>query len=350
MNTNNEDWSQLSDEELANHEAEAFIEDEEPEGEVDEQEEDLQEQESKEESEDEERESEEESDNESDEDDSEQEDGTDNTEASDEPIDYEAAYKKLTAPFKANGRDTKVDSVEEAIQLMQMGVGYHKNMRDMKEHKKVVKLLERNQLLDSDKLRYLIDLNNKNPQAIAKLMADGSIDPMDIDTEIANDYKPSQNNVSDEEIYFEEVVNSLKEDPAFNQVATLVLEQWDNDSRNVILQNPDLMRPLTAQMGSGVYSTIMEQVEKQRMLGNLQGVTDLEAYKQIGDQLAKAGRLETKPQGKIVTPKRKTNDNTTRRKAASPSSRTPSSATTPSEITELAKMDDEAFLKFLQNQ
>ena len=40
----------------------------------------------------------------------------------------EQLLAKLFAPFKANGKDIKVDSVEEAIALMQMGANYSKKM------------------------------------------------------------------------------------------------------------------------------------------------------------------------------------------------------------------------------
>ena len=88
-------------------------------------------------------------------------------ESSDVPVvDYKAEYEKLLAPFKANGTDMQAQSVEDAIQLMQMGAGFHKKIAALKPAMKQVKLLEKHGLLDEDKLNYLIDLANKKPEAI----------------------------------------------------------------------------------------------------------------------------------------------------------------------------------------
>ena len=67
-------------------------------------------------------------------------------------LDYKAVYSRIMAPFKANGRDIEVKSVDEAITLMQMGANYNKKMAALKPNMKVLKLLERNQLLDEERL------------------------------------------------------------------------------------------------------------------------------------------------------------------------------------------------------
>ena len=48
----------------------------------------------------------------------------DTGEADESPINYKQEYENLLATFKANGKDMKVDSVEDARRLMQMGANY----------------------------------------------------------------------------------------------------------------------------------------------------------------------------------------------------------------------------------
>src|SRR5690606_29540484 len=71
-------------------------------------------------------------------------------------VDYEAEYKRLLTPFKANGREIQVKSVDDAIQLMQMGANYNKKMAALKPNLKLMKMLQNNNLLTEDKLSFFI--------------------------------------------------------------------------------------------------------------------------------------------------------------------------------------------------
>ena len=111
-------------------------------------------------------EDEEESEDDEDEDDSEEEDEEDedeDDELSDEPakesesddIDYQTEFKKLIgSPIKANGMEITVDSVDDAIRLMQMGMGYSRKMEELKPARQVIAMLENNGLMDTEKLNF----------------------------------------------------------------------------------------------------------------------------------------------------------------------------------------------------
>ena len=96
-------------------------------------------------------------------------------------IDYEAAYKRIMAPFKASKRMMQVDNIDDAISLMQKGADYHNKMKTLSPNLKIVSTLEKERLLDQSKLNNLIDLSKKDPKAIAQLLKDSGIDPLDID-------------------------------------------------------------------------------------------------------------------------------------------------------------------------
>lgn len=211
------------------------------------------------------------------------------TEQTEQELDYKGELAKLLAPFTANGKEMKVDNVDEAIQLMQMGAGYNKKMAKLKPHLKTLKLLEKNDLLSEDKLGFLIDLSRKKPEAIAKLMQDGGIDPMDMNTELANEYKPETYTVDDRELALDETLENLRDTPTFTKVLSLVSNKWDGASKQVVAENPTLLEVLNDHMANGVYDVISKEMEKQQLLGRYKGMSDIQVYKAIGDSIEARG-------------------------------------------------------------
>jgi hypothetical protein len=101
----------------------------------------------------------------------------------DKKVDLEDFYAQVMKPFKANGRTIELKTPEEVIRLMQMGAGFGRKIQDLQPHLKTVRMLEKNDLLDPERLSFLIDINNKNPEAIKKLIKDSGIDPLDFNNE-----------------------------------------------------------------------------------------------------------------------------------------------------------------------
>lgn len=275
-----------------------------------------------------------------------------NTPKTEEP-DYKAAYDALfTNPIKANGKDIKISSVEDAKRLIQMGANYNKQMANLKPMRKVMKSLEAVGLMDQEKIDYLIDLHLKKPEAIAKLVADSKIDPLDLSTDKASNYKPTSYAVSDKQFALDETFDDLQSSPGYVPTLELVSQKWDAASRQKIADQPQLFRYLTGHMESGVGELVLQEIDRQEMLGSLSGLTSLEKYKTVGDQLHTAGAFEhlaTKPvvvkpqagtviQPKVVTPK--VNDKlNSQRRAAAPSRSTP--AKDISKVNPLSMSDEE---------
>jgi len=208
-------------------------------------------------------------------------------------FDYKIAYEKVMATFKANGTDLTPKSPEDAQRLMQMGANYHKKMTGMKPHLKLLKTLENNGLLDASKLDYLIDLQNKNPAAIAKLLKDSNIDPMDVSVSEDNSYQPTPNYVSDSSIELDEVLEELQALPHYSETLNIVSKVWDETSRKAVAQEPGIMRIINKHFTAGVYDKVMSAVNYERSLGKLQGVSDLDAYKAMGNSMEKQGAFNT---------------------------------------------------------
>lgn len=252
------------------------------------------------------------------------------SEGAEKPIDYEAAYKQLTAPFKANGREIQVASVEDAVALMQMGANYNKKMAALKPNLKLMKLLENNGLLSEEKLSFLIDLEKKNPDAISKLVKDSGVDPLDLDASKAGDYKPSRHTVDDRELELDAVLDEIQGTEGYTRTLDVVSNQWDGPSKNVIANSPQVLRIINSHVQSGIFDLIVKEVESEKMFGRLSGLSDIEAYRQVGDAIqARGGFDHLAPQGQriqpkpvVVAPKPKMGDEGKRREkklAASPS-------------------------------
>ena len=210
-------------------------------------------------------------------------------ESSSTGIDYKAAYEQLTKPFKANGRDIQVTSVDDAVALMQMGANYNKKMAALKPNLKLMKLLESNGLMSEEKIGFLIDLQNKNPAAINRLIQDSGIDPMELDASKAEGYTPTVKTVDDRELELDQVLDDLKSSDTYTRTLQVVSKEWDGASKQVIADSPQLLKVINSHMESGIYDLISNQVENERMFGRLSGLSAIEAYRQIGDAIQARG-------------------------------------------------------------
>jgi hypothetical protein len=254
-------------------------------------------------------------------DDVQDEEAPETTEETPVEIDYKKVYEEVFKPFKANGKDMAVDSVEDVRQLMQMGANYNKKMAGLKPNLKLIKMLENNGLLDEEKISYLIDLNKHNPDAVKKLIKESGLDPLDVDINQEVSYKANTYNVNDKELELDTVLSEIKETASFNTTIDIIGNKWDDGSKRVLLENPNVIKIINSHVESGVYQTITNEVEKLRILGKLEGLNDIDAYKAVGDALY-APKVKTSLDNTINTPTSKaTNKEDSRlvekRKAAS---------------------------------
>lgn len=210
------------------------------------------------------------------------------------PINYEEAYKKIMQPFKANGREITLQNPEEAIRMMQMGANYTKKMQQLQPALRVITMLSNNQLMDEGKVSYFIDLMKGDQNAIQKLLADSKFDAMEQDSAKADSYVPGNHQVSDQELQFNQILDEAAASEHGAELISEMSRQWDKDSKMALYQEPALIRVLTEQKANGLYATITNEMHRQQVLGHLQGVPFLQAYKMVGDHLHAAGLLKPK--------------------------------------------------------
>jgi len=205
-------------------------------------------------------------------------------------VDFEAAYKRIMAPFKASKRMMQVNNIDDAIALMQKGADYHTKMKTLSPNLKIVNMLEKEGLLNQGKLNNLIDISKKDPKAILQLIKDSGIDPLDIDTSEEVNYKPGNYAVTDKEFQLNQVLDDIKQTPSFDKTIRIVGKEWDSESKEVISSNPEIIAVINEHVFNGVYDKVQAVVDTERALGRLQ-VSDIEAYRQVADMLAQRGEI-----------------------------------------------------------
>jgi hypothetical protein len=207
-------------------------------------------------------------------------------------FDYESAYKKVSEPFKANGVDMQIKDPEDIIRLMQMGANYQKKMAQLKPNLKLIKMLEKNELLNEAKLHNLIDLSKKNPKAIAKLIEESDIDPLDIDKDVPTDYQPTDYSVTDKEYNLDQILDEIKDTDTFNKTINVLTKEWDTESKTTISDNPEIISIVNTHMSNGVFDQVNAVLQQEKTLGKLAGIPDVEAYRQIAENMHKNGLLK----------------------------------------------------------
>lgn len=270
---------------------------------------------------------------------------------------YKSLYEKVMAPFKASGKTIQLKDPEEALELIKKGVDYTRKTMEIAADRKFLVMLEKHQLKDEAKLSFLIDLANKNPEAIAKLVTDSGVDPLDIDTSAPSKYSPGNHSVSDDEIRFTETLTEVNSTPEGQQVIQRIFSGWDQASQGHMWKEPEAMRVLLAQKQSGVFDIVEGEVERRRLLGQIPATTPyLDAYRYVGLELGQAGAFNHLPafqsQGaasnspiatRAASTVAKTAADPTVR-AAAPTRPTARMSSKPT-IDDLADLSDEEFLK-----
>ena len=279
-----------------------------------------------------------------------------------ENVDYEAAYKKIMAPFKANGREIKLNNPEEVIQLMQRGANYTKKMQALQPSLKILRMLENNELHDENKINHVIDIMKGDKEAIRHFLKEKGIDPLDFDSESGKQYKPGNHKISDNAMNFVSTLDEMKESEHGNAVIADA-NTWDDASKNAIFENPQVLSLLADHRRKGYYDQIVGEIEKQRSLGNAEiaRLPFLHAYKVVGDAMEQKGlfapakadtpkkdtQKPTSVVAKQTAPRKPTKTNGDKAKAASPTQQSNKKAA--ETINPLAMSDDE-FLEQMKNR
>ena len=237
-------------------------------------------------------------------------------------FDYKASYETVMKPIKVSGKDIEIKSMDDLRNLASMGIDYSRKMRDVKPLRAIGETLAAAGLIkdgqvDEQALTRLLDISNGNKDAIASLLKEQNIDPLDMETD--TEYTPEASMVSQEAIALQDVEAELVERGSVNSVIT-ALDKLDTRSKQFFNESPSNLLKLEEDISSGAYEEIMGSVEYEKSLGRLGGLSDMEAYVQMAVARQPKTVEQAAPEVQApVTPK----PSSAKRKAAGISKRQP---------------------------
>ena len=219
--------------------------------------------------------------------------GKDVKETPPKDVDYETVYKDIFKPFKANGKDITPRTVEDVVQLMQMGANYTKKMQLMAPLKKAAESLSRADIKEDD-LNFLIDVHKGDKEAIKKLLTKHNVDPMELDLDSTN-YVPKNNIVSDEDVEYSDILDDIRD--SLPKIQEIMTNTWDTRSKEALLKDPNLMRALHEEIAMGRFDNVQAQLEIEKTFGRYKGKSDVEAYIDLVTKLAAKEQSNHQPDG-----------------------------------------------------
>lgn len=269
-------------------------------------------------------------------------------------VNYEDFYKKVMAPFKANGKTISLKNAEEAIQLMQMGANYTRKMQSIAPYRKTLLMLEKANLLDENKLSFLIDVNNGNQEAIKQLLKDKQVDPLEFNTDEQINYQPGSNRVSDAEVNFKSALDDLVSTADGLQTVQEINTNWDQASKYELYKDPQSLRAIHQQRLNGMYNQIAGEVERRKTLGIIPyDMPFIKAYISVGQEMAQQRQAQSQSKNreplavKVATPKKNV---TNEARVKSVASTTKSTSKASKQFINPLSMSDEEFMKQFGNK
>lgn len=208
--------------------------------------------------------------------------------------DYKALYEQIVGkPFKANGRDLTIKSAEEAVKLMQMGANYHEKMAALKPVRRVAQMLQQANVMDEQTIGFLLDLHNKKPEAIAKLVKDSGIDLYEFDVAQAENYQTSYQAPTEAQMQLNDTIETLVTQPGFTEMFNGIAQSWDDSSQKFITENPAILGVLQEMNARGEYQQIMDEVSRRRLFQpELAAQPMLQLFRDTEVRLREAGLLK----------------------------------------------------------
>ena len=249
-------------------------------------------------------------------------------------FDYQANYENIMKPIKVSGKDIEVKSIDDLRSLASMGVDYSRKMHGIKPLRAVGETLAKAGLMvdgivDEAALTRLIDISNGNKDAMASLLAEQNIDPLDMETDVT--YTPEATMVTEGALAMQDIEKELTSRGSMDGVIT-ALGALDEKSKQYFNAQPSSILKLEEDISSGTYDEIMGTVQYERSLGRLGTLSDMEAYIQIAQAQAVSAP-------EVVAPVAK-KPSSAKRKAAGITKRSPAAK---QQTYDYANMSDEEF-------
>jgi len=205
-----------------------------------------------------------------------------------------AAIEKLRA--KANGQEfefTPEEALKQFPKVFAQAANYTQKMQAIAPYRKMISALEEEKLTEDD-MNLMIDALKGNKDAITSLVKRADVDVLDLDLEKESDYVPTSYGRAESELRVQEVIDEIAADKEFAITQHVVADQWDDQSRDVFAQNPELIKELHVDVVNGTFDKVSPMAMKMKVLDGAKK-PDIEYYIEAGKQYhmqARAAELQ----------------------------------------------------------
>ena len=150
--------------------------------------------------------------------------------------------------------------------------------------------------ISQEQLNVAIDALKGDKGAIQKILETHKIDKYDLDSdEETAPYTPNDYGKGENQLEIEDVTRKIEADPEYKITVDVIDKQWDQGSREAVVNNPNMILGLHNDIKSGVYDKVAPVAMKMKVLdGNTK--SDIEYYMIAGEQL----RQQQEGSGKTV--------------------------------------------------
>lgn len=184
--------------------------------------------------------------------------------------------------LKANGKEYPIDSIDELYKLASAGVGAQQKFQAIAGSKKAIMAAQKAEVDLMEAVNFMANYKDNPQELVARLLKDNGIDPLDIDTE-AEVKQAKDHSVSDFEVKYDEVVSEIGDSPIFPKVQDLLVKGWDERSRQVFLDEPEMIKNLHDEMspsdeldGKSMFDLVSPIAEKMKLSGDMR--SDFDVY------------------------------------------------------------------------
>ena len=168
-------------------------------------------------------------------------------------------------PVKIDGVEVPVKSMEELYALASAGGKFTKKMQEIAKYKKSLVMMDEQGISEQD-LSLLAEIKGGSKDALAVLLKQAKIDPLDIDETPSENYVPGAYIPNDQQVTLMEIDRELSVDPEYNITRDYVNNQLDPRSQDMLIQNPNMIRGLHQDIKSGVFPQVQAVAQKLRLM------------------------------------------------------------------------------------
>lgn len=212
-----------------------------------------------------------------------------------------------TYKVRADGLDYDF-TVEELLQLAPKAMNYTKKTQALSPYRTMISAMEENGVSPED-VNLFIDIKKGNKEALASLVKGTGMDIFDLNLEDESSYTPTQHGKSEQFLQLEDVISNISKDKEYSRTQEALTTVFDDTSKNIMFENPDMVNGLHIDIVDGTYDKIMPKARKLALLdGNKKPL--LEYYVQVGQEELQQEQLSPKS-------KPKSKDNTDAKRSAS---------------------------------